>query len=245
MAKSLAAQQNLIVPEGNKLPAIFDAKPEIKPRAMAPYVVFGHPMSPGWGKFVGSYPDAKEGQQFLVQNEKVTRLDQFRYSLMTAKQYWAEGDQEGVKAVSLTEKPHPFKEVIEAVVLVYLGELLIPATVQFRSVKTGAVLPAVKALEQAASPDWAKLSQAHELTLVCQKPFMRFFAEVQLGNMKTSKSSGMRYLPASCVIKPTTAVEWKILAAHFSGENTTAFYAALNEAADTFERRMAELTSKT
>ena len=242
-SQSLAAQAGLT--NEVKLPAMFEAPVQVDARSTCPYVTFAHPLSKLWGKIVGKYPDVSDGQPFLVDGDSITKLSPMKYSLMTAKQYWAKGDQEGLTDVSLSER-HDFKENVEAVVLLFVDGRVMPASCQFRSVKTGAIHPMVTALEQAQTPAWADLSPAHKETLVCQKPFMRFYGEVTILPARTSKSSGYKYTPATVTVKPTAVAEWRVLAEHFNGESdqSKAFYAKLEEAADVFKRRIDEVVAK-
>lgn len=241
--QSLAAAAGLTA---NQLPAMFEAPTmDVKKRTLPPYVTFAHPMSPLWTKIIAKYPALQEGEQYLVEGETYTKLNPFKYVLMMAKQYWAKGDKTGLTAASMTEKQFPFKEQIETVIIVFLPDRLVPATCGFRSTKCGAVHPMVEALAEAATPAWAEKSPAHKLTLTCEKPFMRFFGTVVLGNQKTSKSSGNPYIPGNVQVSPTTAVEWKQMAEYFVGDSMQVkdFYADLNGIAETFTRRMEDVVT--
>lgn len=241
MAESLAEIAGLTLPN---LPSILDQKPiEVVSRFNTPYVTFCHPNSPLWGKILSKYSDAREAEQYLISGDEVTRLAPFKYAILTAKQYWVAGDKEKITGVSFSEKSHPYGESIDAVVLCYVNDKLIPASVQFRTTKCGAVHPMISAFAEATTAEWGKKSKSHELTMACQKPWMRFFGTVMLDKPRTSKSSGMVYIPASVVISPTSAAEWKVLAEHLTGDTDTSkeFYRAVEEASSNFERRGKEL----
>lgn len=258
MAKSLAAEKGLVtLPENLNLPSVFQAPaPDIKGRFTSPYVMFGHPMAKEvWPKVLMRYNDAQEGQQFLMGSfdkgadgkwthvSTIERLQPFKYSIVTARQYWSRGDNTGaVLETSLTEKPFPFKEIVEGVILVYLGDKLIPATCQFRSTKTGGIKPMTAALLEAEdAAKWSAKGEAYKLSLVASKPFMRFYGTVSLGNAKTSKRSGNPYIPASCMVHATTAVEWKMLGEHFS--DLSWIEGPVTEVSKAFERRIDEVAS--
>jgi len=238
--KSLAAQAGLV---GEfKLPAMFEQAPTVKPRALCPYVAFVHPMSPSWGSLSTKCPGLQESDPVLVgPGDAARKLAPFKYHLLTAKQYWTKGDSQGnVTDWSLTSKAD-FGENVEAVILVMVDDKLVPATCQFRTTKSGGVHPMVQALETSAGEDWAKLSPQHKETLVCQKPFMRFYGEVVVGPKRTSKGTGRAYTPATVKVYPTTVAEWRVLSESFKSE---LFQKELEEAAEAFTRRMDDIQSK-
>jgi hypothetical protein len=256
MAKvqSLAAQSGtlpaeLSKPEGIALPAIFSGggTADVKARELAPYVMFCHSNAKVYSRLVAAKPSVQEGDQFLIYPDRVVDVTPLKFGLFIAKQYWAQGDASGnVIATSPVERPHPFGEQIECVIIVYHGEQLIPASINFRTTKCAAAQKASMALAECMTPEWAKKSPAHELTLGCQKPFMRFFATIRLGPKTTSKRSGLPYVPADAEIHPTTMVEWKLLAEHLSAETEVGkkFAEDLQKAANTFESRIKDATAK-
>lgn len=245
MAKpqSLAAQAGALS-EGFKLPAIFQAPQQaVKARYIAPYVTFAHPKrADEWNKIAAKYGQPEEGSMFLVESEQITALATAKLGWLCHKQYWALANPAGeVQQVSLEERAHPYKEHIEAVVIVYFEDTIVPANVCFRTTKC----PAAKALadtliESSDGPTWAAKSNAHKETLILQQPFCRFFGLVTMGAQRTSKSSGLPYRPTQCTIHPTSISEWRLLQKLNEGSDGKVF----EDAAARFESRIKEMGLK-
>lgn len=242
--QSLAAQSGALTQE-LKLPALFSAPAEpLKAMAWPPYIAFAHhKRSDEWKKILAKYGQPEEGEMFLNIDGGVVKLDPAKLAWVAHRQYWAQSNAAGTELIasSFVEMPRPYKEHVEAVVLVYLPERIIVANVCFRSTKCSACKPLCDALEDAKKPEWAELSPAHKETLVCQQPWMRFFGDVRLSDQKTSKTSGLPYRTLQCDIQPTSVPEWRLLKAFQEHEGTQK---AMDKAAERFVQRIAEVKAK-
>ncbi len=244
MAKqqSLAAQAGVI--DAPQLPAIFSQPPEpLKSRFLTPYITFAHNKRPDeWAKLVGAFGQIQEGNMYLFAGDEAFALSPAKLGWLCCKQYWASVNGAGeVQKVSFKEMPTPFKEHVEAVVLVYFEDRIVPANIQFRTTKCPAAKMLSDALIEAATPAWADKSPQHRETLACQHPFMRFFGIVDLGPSRTSKSSGLTYRTTTCTVKPTGVAEWRLLDKMSKEPNCTK---SLQDAADRFQMRCEEMKLK-
>lgn len=239
-AKSLASQTPGALSE-LKLPAVFQAPSEpVKARFIAPYITFAHPKRADEWKRLPA--ETQEGDMFLMEQDRATKLSPMKVSLLCCKQYWAEANAAGeILRVSWKEAPRPFKEHIEAVLLVYLEDRIVPANIQFRSTKCPAGKALSDALAEASTPAWSDKSPSHKETLVCTQPFMRFYGSIVLGPTRTSRTTGLPYRTTQCQITPTSVSEWRLLKALQDDETT---HKKLNDAAERFEYRLAELKAK-
>lgn len=243
--KSLAAQAGTLTAPGSVLPAVFQAPQEaLKSRASSPWMTFAHHnRADEWKRITQVNPGAQEGDMFLMRPDSVTPLNPAKVGWLCHKQVWALTNPAGeVTAVSLKEMPN-YREIVEAVVLVYLPDGIVPANVTFKTTKCPAAKTLADALQEASDPvKWGEKSPAHRETLVCQQPFMRFYGEINLLPPRTSKSSGLPYRPTSANIVPTGAAEWRALKALIDSVESGS--TALQDAADRFESRVNELLSK-
>lgn len=246
MAKtqSLAAQSGALQNTQLKLPACFSPPTApMEARFIAPYITFAHPKRlDEWKKLTGQFGNIEEGDMYFISKEHTCKLDPAKLGLLCFKQYWALANPAGeVQKVSFVEMPHPYKEHVQCVVLVYLEDRIVPANVEFRTTKCGAAKTLSDALLEAATPAWADKGPAYKETLVANQPFMRFYGEVTLGPTRTSKTSGLPYKPASCVVKPTNLTEWRLLKVLCDEPATQK---ALDDAAQRFEFKVKELEAK-
>lgn len=245
MAKqSLAAEKGALAEVGLKLPAVFQAPVQpVQARFIAPYISFAHPKrADEWAKLAARFGTVTEGGMYFISRDRLEQLDVAKLGMICCKQYWGESNAAGeLQRTSWEEREKPFKEHVEAVVLVYLADSVKVANIQFRSTKCPAAKILADTLIAAEGPEWAKLSASHEATMVCQQPFMRFYGEVQLAAPRTSKTSGMVYRSTTCAVKPTGIAEWKLLTELCSDPGSQQL---LEAAAKRFEERMAEVAKK-
>lgn len=251
MAKqSLAAASGAIATPELKLPAMFTAPQEdIKGRFSAPYVCFAHPKrADEWKKFcsqavVAKYGTPNEGDMYFVEENNVQKLDTLKAGWLCGKQYWVhkkEGSGD-IIAASFEERPKPFKEAVEAVILVYFEDRIVAANIQFRTTKCGAAKTMADALKLASTPEWANESAAHKESLIVTQPFGRFFGVLTLQPPRPGKSSGLPYKPLVAEIKPTTLVEWRLFKAFAENPETAK---ALTDAEGRYKWRLDELQKK-
>ncbi len=129
MAKqSLAASQGVLSAE-LKLPAVFQAPVQpIAERFIAPYISFAHPnRKDEWKKITDAYKDVQDGDMFLIEQGNITELNPLKAGWLCHQQYWCMTNAAGeVTVTTFKEAPHPYKEHVEAVVLVYLVDRIVP-----------------------------------------------------------------------------------------------------------------------
>lgn len=246
MAKeSLAAKAGALkeAPQAPALPDIFSSPPEeVKAREWAPYVSFAHPNKKDeWAKIVGKYPQAQDGQMFFIGDGQLLHMTTLKAGLIHCKQYWAKSDANG-KMLSTSEKelPDPFKEYIEAVLLVYLEDRIVPCNCQMRTTKCSAGKILADALKAASNPTegdpaWANMSPAHKETLICNQPYQRFYGLITLAPPRTGKESGKLYSTTLCTIQPTAMSEWRMQDAFFKSEDAQK---RLEEAGKFYKKRI-------
>lgn len=243
-APSLAAQAGALATQELKLPAIFSAPPApIVGRKLSPYITFAHmKRADEWTKILTKLGNPEEGQMYFIDGDVVVKLAPAKLGWVVGTQYWAEANAAGeVLRTTMKEMPKPFKEHIEAVVLCYLEDRVVPCNMQFRSTKCPGAKVLSDALADCQTPGWADKSPAHKETLVLSQPFCRFFGEVNLGPQRTAKSTGLTYRTTVCSVRPTGVSEWRLLK-QLSEDAKCA--ELLQEAAKRYEYRLDELQKK-
>lgn len=213
-----------IVPTTIRMPAIFGAPPpKIAGKAWAPYMAFAHPKRVDeWKKIQGKFgTNVEEGELYFIHNDEVRRQDSYKLTMLCCKQFWASKNPVGkILAVSYEEKPDPFREHIEAVVLVWFDDGIVPANIQFRTTKCPMGKALADALAEVTTPEWFEQSDAHKETMKITQPFYRYYGECSVAPERPSKTSGMPYKPGVCVVKPTMANEWVLAHKFDTGEDT-------------------------
>lgn len=197
-----------------KLPTVFGAPVPMKPRFIAPYITFAHnKRADEFKRIVDKFGIPDEGTMFLVTPDNIVKLDTAKVGWIHHQQLWTSNDTTGkVIGTAFKEMPKPWKEVVEAVVLLYLEDRIIPANIQFRTTKCPAALALSKALAECQTPEWPAKSEAHKATLATVVPAFRFYGDVTLAPARTG-GEGNTYRPTQCTVKPTTPAEWGLLKA--------------------------------
>lgn len=243
MAKqSLAAQTGALAEM--KMPAIFQQpQAQVIARNWPPYITFAHPKrADEWKRIASKHNTPNEGDMFLIESAGVTRLSPAKVTLLACKQSWAKVNAAGeTLEASWEEMPHPFKEHVDAVLLLYLEDRITPVNIQFRSVKCPAAKVLSDELAAASLPDWSEKSPAHKESLVCQEPWMRFYGLMEFGPQRTSKTTGLPYRPLRCDTFPTAVPEWRLLKAFTTDPGTPK---ALEAAASLYQSRINDLAKK-
>lgn len=244
MSKAESMQAG-IAKTGFQMPAIFqNAQPSIiQSRAWAPSVTFAHPKRKDeWSKLVGKFGQVDEGDMYFIYKDVVEKLDVAKLGWVTGTQYWVTKSAVGeIKAVSFSEKPDPFKEAVEAVVIVYLHDAMYPANMKFRTTKCGGARALNDGLAAAMQPEWFEQSAAHRETAVIQQPFMRFYGDARLADARPSKSSGLPYKPMNVTIKPVTLPEIRLAKEFGESEDGPKLFQMV---ANRYESVMKELKEK-
>lgn len=245
MAESLAAEAGLLSKKSDfVMPAVFqEPTEEVVGRFNTPYLVFAHKnRQDEHAKLVGQFGNVNEGDMFLIEGNKITKLETAKLGLIKLKQYWVEKNAAGqVLRSSFTEKPWPWAEHMDAVVLVYLDDRIVVANVNPHTTKCSGFKTLADALLESQTPEWGDKSPAFRETLQINQPFMRFFGEVTLSQARTSRKSGLPYRVTQCVIKPTTNTEVRLLTEFIASPDNNK---TLQDAADRFTYQLKETESK-
>lgn len=102
-------------------------------------------------------------------------------------------------------------------ILVEVGETLVPIKADFRGTKTGAAESAVRAVEFAGTSEWLKQGEAHKVTAAYPHPFGRVW-NVVTTMPKTGRTSGNNFFVARCQSKPATVTQMQLLIDHLAEE---------------------------
>jgi hypothetical protein len=239
---SLAASGGALT-QGFQLPDVFQPPEPMKPRFIPPYISFVHSNKKDeYAKIVAKFGIIPEGTMVLIRQEGMLQLNTAKLGWLNHRQFWCMKDASGaVTSVSFREMPDPWDEAVEAVVLVYLDDGIVPANIQFRTTKCPAALAMSQALVEASTSAWAEKSPAHKETLVIQQPFLRFYGEVRLGERRTGRGSGQTYVPTQCTVHPTGPGEWR-LADAFSKDPES--QKKLKDAGDRYQSQLSFFQSK-
>lgn len=243
--KSLAAQSGTLTQApAFQLPAVFMEPPtEIVGRFSSPYISFAHKnRTDEWAKLSAKFGVIDEGEMFLIEGDKINKLAPAKLGLLYAKQFWAQKNAAGdMLGTSFTERPYPWQEAIEMVVLVYQDDGIVIANCQPRTTKCSGFKVLADALKECQTPAWGDKSPAHKETLQIPQPFMRFFGEVSLAAPRISKKSGLPYRTTNCTVKPVTNVEVKLLKAFIESPESNK---KMEDAAGRYSMQIRELESK-
>lgn len=223
--------------------------PDVAPlHSLTAYVSFVSLKSPAFQKVAPYFPHLKEGEPVLfTPDDAPIRLDPFRFILAHAKAHYSEIDGEGkIVRTSFSRdeaaKDKTLQEHVEAMILVIIGEKLVPARCTFKGTKVKAGWIAISALEIAKEGDkWSKISPDHKASLVVPDPRVRYSTTVTMSFGNVSRSSGHKYTVASGFAKPTTAPDWQLLATFLPRED---FRAAADAVFAAWKDRLAEITPK-
>lgn len=242
MSESLASEAGVLSKaESFQMPDVFGEAPApVVSKFGTPYITFAHPNKKDEWIKLGA--NVEEGEMFLVDGERITKLPVAKVNIVKVKQYWVDKNAAGeVQRSSWTEKPWPWAEHMDAVVLLHLPDRIVVANVNPHTTKCAAFVTLAKTLIDAATPEWADRSPAHKETLVIPQPFLRFFGEISLASPRTGKKSGKLYRVTQCSVKPTTNTEAVALKAFIADPESSK---KLQDAADRYTSRIAELEAK-
>jgi len=247
MAKqtSLAAQSGALQHSETKLPAIFGGPAEdIKAKDWGTYVCFAHAKRADEYRrivqAIGRAPD--DHDMFLMEAKTVTPLPVMKCTILKLQQRWVRTvEKNGVfepAEVSAVEMPSPFAEVIDAAILVYLSDRIVPATIECRKAKCSGMVTINDALHLASTNEWASKGELYKQTLQLQQPFWRFYAKYEVLPPRPPKGGGYPYRPTRADVFPTGPDEWKLIATFNQDPESVAL---MNKCAERFAFRAAKL----
>lgn len=210
--------------------------------SLSPYVMWPYPISGCWGnvlvKFGGNF---KPGRPVLVMNGEMQALNPMEYILMRSKQLFCTEDNAGnITGASYDSeafKKGQRKEYVETVILVITDEMIVPARCLFKTLKVGSVYPAIGALAQCTTDEWADKGPDFKATLAITEPRFRFKTRVIINDV-TAKSTGRCNPIGSAQVLPTTVSDWSRLAQFWNDAKTQEL---LTECKDDYDSRIATL----
>ncbi len=175
-----------------------------------PYVSFVYAKSKNYSTTLQQIPDLKEGEPvlFLPAPAVPTVLRPFRYFLLSCSQYWGDFNKSNGCLIrsSAVKQPAPFKETVEALILVVHDGKLVPACTRFKATTCPAWAPAKRAFDASKLPSWAKLSPDHAFTAKIPHPWARFVTSANR-TLKPNRETQELYPTMEAVSNPTTASE--------------------------------------
>lgn len=187
--------------------------PIVSSLAFAPYITFAHhARKDEWARLNARFGANKvrEGDPYYIDGDDMRPLaDGMRLGWLCGTQYWVhKAPDGGLVAHSRSPKPEPFREHVEAVVLLYLPDKVVPCNVTFRTTKCGAAKAMSEAAALAATPDWGRQGSLYAATMALRQPFLRFYADVSMSAPRNSKRTGLPYTTLMTMIVPTGPAEW-------------------------------------
>jgi hypothetical protein len=207
-------------------------------------VVFAHSKrADEWQKLNARFGSVQEGAPYFVHNNRMVQLSpHMKLGWISGVQYWCSTTATGqLTAVSFKEMPEPFRERVWSAVLVYLEDCIVPAAMEWRTVKCSAAKTLSDTLTEAATPAWPAKGPAHEATLIVAQPMLRFYGDVTLGDKRAGKTSGLPYQPAQCEVHPTGPAEWKLIQKLIDDPESQKLF---DEVAIRYQSKLKELESK-
>lgn len=216
----------------NTLPSIFDGPPpEVEDDGgSTPYGVYINPKSKNWAQVAVTLPGLQEPDVvlFRAKPELPEKLSPLRFCVVTGWQYWCVEDDKGNILQASLVKDRSMKECVECVILAFTSRGVEACRFNFKRTKAEPGRLALKALEQAAQPEWADVSPAHKATLAAPKPFLRFTVSSSC-TQRTARSSGYTYWHAAGQVLPATPQDWAALKQYFSVEGWREELAAIEQ----------------
>lgn len=243
-SKSLASE-TLPVPVTSQLPAL-PAAPEcaVSPYSSGgvPFIRFASHKSPKWAELSAALPGLHEGDPILCfpEPDDPVKLAPMKFFLWSARGYFAElseSDGEILDASWVEDSLRPaLKEAVDSVILVFVGDRIIPARCTWRTTKCPAVKLAVKARDRAASPEWGKTGPDYAASLAIDQPFARFTTTVSV--VERTGGKGRKYQLANGKISPASVGDYAVLKAMFADPDQRKLFDRIVEG---YDRRLAEV----
>jgi hypothetical protein len=225
---------------GGYVPAVPETPDNVSgPGGSTPYVVFASTRGKSWANAAVACPGLKESDPVLIRPapDAPVLLSPFRFFYVAGFEYHASRDANGkLTAVSPTRSKDLHTEV-EALLLVFTPDGLVPARCTFKRGCTPAAQLAAEMKRKAESPEWGKLSPDHAASLQIPIPFGRFVVTASTG-LKLAKTGGKRYPVTEGRVAPTGRAEAEELVNLFADDAGKAAYEAV---LNSYNRTVAEV----
>lgn len=180
-----------------------------------PFVIFVSTKGQTFAKVAQQIPDIQDGDPVLCRGDSYTRLNPFKFYIISAFQHFSKVNGQGeifetiLDAEQAREEKGQWSEHIETLLVVILpsGEL-VPATCTFKTTKTNAAHTAIDNLKKAEdAAEWSKLSAEHKASAAVPAAYARFVVTVTL-KRGTAKKSGFPFVAANAFVRPTGLADW-------------------------------------
>lgn len=144
---------------------------------LSPYVQFMHPMSKNFRQMLTAVGNQPNGTPVLVNSNTFTLLSPFKFMVTEAfHQYNAESDDKG-ELIAYREidtpgrNPRGWSEFIDSIIVLIIGNDLIPARCRFKGPKCPAIKTAIDALQNdAETEDFGGRSKDHGKVVASKCP---------------------------------------------------------------------------
>jgi hypothetical protein len=216
-------------------------EPLVRTDSAAPYVGFASSKAATWDRLRQLYPKIPEGAPFLgMPGGQFELPGQFKFNLACFKQFWsARNDQYQHERVEFNDpgRHSALDEEFLAVVVVHLGQQLVPAVGFFGRTKAGAVRKSAESLLVAGTSRWAGLSPAHAASVNFPYPFGQFVTTVTM-EPRTARATGRQYQLAIGHVRPANLEELDVLTRAINDDD---FMGHLDVAMKVFKSRLQDL----
>jgi len=205
-----------------------------------PWIGFHHPKSGKFAEISATLPDLKEGDPYLCFHGYKSLVGVRMQLLGKQYQTWQQTNAAGaLTAVVEMEGRFPFKEVIDAVVMVYLDEGIVTATIGLRGPKCRCASDFQYAAELTEAPAWAGTDKFRQQ--LAKMPARMRVAMALTMVEKIDQTSGSSYHVAQGVCSPLTPDELMLF-----GEYTkdTEQGKKLAQVLNLFNKKVADLKAK-
>lgn len=227
------------------------AMPDLVPGGVAGgYVGFADPKSKKYRQMVEA--GCEHGDPFVYHEQQYHRVNPLEFFLLMGDSFRTTMEGQDGKFTFVTrDVDTPLREIAAsypdkaksitdaqphytALILVKLGDSLVPVKADFRGTKSGAGSSAIIAVKSAGDPEWLRLSEAHKVTAAFHYPWGRVWNSVTT-KYKVGKGSGNDFFVANCVSRPATVDQMNLLVQCFQDDD---WVAKLNEAEATYRSRV-------
>lgn len=183
---------------------------------------------------------AAEGDAVIKVEGNLIACKPLKFFLTAATQFRSKMENDGsISTVSLDMSRRDMDEHYVCMMLVIHGDNLIPCKFDHRTTKAKAAIESIRALHQANTPEWGKLSPAHAATVSFPIPWGRVVTEVTT-QRKVGKS-GLPYYAAEPNVRPATTHEMQLLTKFAADQDNLNLFNTVNSE---YEARVNELKAK-
>lgn len=180
------------------------------------------------------------GELYLRLEGAATRVNPLQFHLLDARMFFTWMNPAGELAKVAAAEREGLDEHFVTLLLVRVGDKLVPSCSTFRKTKSGIAKTAVAALKAAHDPSWGDKSELHKVTMRVPEPWGRFIVTATT-RKQVGKGSGMPYYAGRATVKPVGLDD---IARYSAAFQDAEFLEAFEAACEAFKERVAFLTGK-